>query len=149
MAGYDVLGLRRLDFFPGRRSAARRAGLAEFSVFPRQRDPGFRDRDALDRCRARLGPLVELPRHFLDLVAPPARSGLRGRIRLRLRSRAFIYPAALRAVHLFPILTQQTRSNGVMEYCAIPLLHYSNTPFLSHEKENHRRKLEDEHDPGR
>ena len=91
-----------------------------------RRHPGSRRVDALDRCRARLRSLAEFARHFLDLVAASPGARVRRWIRLRLRSRALIYPTALRALHLLPILRG-----------------------IRHEKKNRRRELENEHDPGR
>ena len=99
-----LLGLPGLDIFPRRRSAARRAGVAKFSVSAQRRHRGPRRVDALDRRGAWLHPLAELPRSVFGVVAPPPGPGVRRRIRLRVRGRALIYPAALRALHLLPIL---------------------------------------------
>src|ERR1051326_8641620 len=106
VASDGLLGLLRLDIFPRGRSPARRAGASQFSVFAGQRHPGSRRLDAGNCCRAWLCSLAEFARNFFDLVASAATARLCRWIRLRLRRRAFIYPAALRALHLLPILTE-------------------------------------------
>src|SRR4051812_4666389 len=126
VAADGVLGLLRLDFFPRRGSPSCRSGFTQLCFFT---EPGNAESwrlDALDRNRARNRALAKFPGNVFNLVAPPTRPGLRGRIRLRLRRRALIYPTALRALHLLPILKE-----------------------FPHEKKNRRRELENEHDPGR
>src|SRR5204863_8177438 len=100
----DLLGLLRLDIFSRRRPAACQARVAEFFIPTDWRNTGSRRLDALDRSRAWVYPLAEFARRFFEVVAAALGAGFRRGLRLRVCCRALIYPAALRALHLFPVL---------------------------------------------
>src|SRR6266498_4265091 len=80
-------------------------------------------------CRTCLHPLAQFSPMVWRIMATMARSSLRGGLWLHFCGRPLICSAALHAVHLFSVLSLYVE-------------------IKSHEKENRRRQLEDEHDAG-
>ena len=120
VAADDLLGLRRLDIFPGGRFETRHAGLAQFCTLPKCRHRRSRRVDALDRGRAGDRALAKFDRLVFAMVAPAGRLRFSPQATVaRLPSCFYLFHPATRRSSIFNFKKNQT-DERIEEFGSIP-----------------------------